>query len=34
MEALFGFLHLTHQEERIDTLFRLAYLDPTADTEA
>ncbi len=34
MEALFGFLHLTHQEERIDALFRLAYPDPPTDTEA
>lgn len=33
MEALFGYLHLTQQQERIEELFRLAY--PTvADTEA
>lgn len=25
MEALFGYLHLTSQEDRIQTLFRLAY---------
>lgn len=27
MEVLFGYLHLTEQKERIDTLFRLAYLE-------
>ena len=27
METLFGYLHLTGQEERIRELFRLAYLD-------
>lgn len=33
MEVLFGYLHLTQQQERIEELFRLAY--PTvADTEA
>ena len=33
METLFGYLHLTQQQERIEELFRLAY--PTvADTEA
>lgn len=27
MEVLFGYLHLTEQKERINTLFRLAYLE-------
>ena len=27
MEVLFGYLHLTEQKERINTLFRMAYLE-------
>ena len=32
MEVLFGYLHVSHQKERIDELFRAAYLDG-ADTQ-
>ena len=34
METLFGYLHLTGQKERIDELFRLAYLAPHRSEEA
>ncbi|MBQ8431729.1 MAG: ribonuclease III [Clostridia bacterium] len=33
METLFGYLHLTGQKERIDTLFRMAYLEEPSHTE-
>ena len=33
METLFGYLHLSGQAERIDELFRLAYLEPSTQSE-
>lgn len=33
METLFGYLHLSGQSERIDQLFRLAYLETPTQSE-